>query len=271
MSIVAAGIAVVGLLVSVAGIVSGSRDRKYAAAKDRELRAANASAANITREGNNIASQARGNLARWVQSVNNNKVLTSGGHSIEEAQVNYRRHQDTLNYGSFSQQIQAAEQLGTAAASRAMSGNHVVANMVGASTSLRGSIMAQQLTNRNKMMEYDHVRRVTHMQSQMIGGLDQTSIFDNIDLAKDVTIQETAGTAIPVQQLGGLLTSAKDTYKAVATLMEPPAPPATDHFAFSIKNTDTQGLSLENSFDTMGSYSLASGTPPLAPPTTPQF
>ena len=56
----------------------------------------------------NIASSAQGNLARWAQSVNNQRVLEAGGKSLEVNAINFGRQMDAALSSGFSTSIGAA-------------------------------------------------------------------------------------------------------------------------------------------------------------------
>jgi hypothetical protein len=264
------GLAIAGLVTSIYGMVSGAQAAKAEAKSRKEIRETNAAAANTVRDGNNILGAAKGNLSRWIQSVNNNKLLASGANSLEEAEVNFRRQRDASLSGDFARQIQVQEQAGIAAASRGFSGGIGVAAMVGASTALRGALIDQGIKNVQDQQGYDQARRVGHIQSQMIGGLDNSVILDTLDVSKNVTFDESAPTGVNTAQAIQLLGQGLK----IGAGFVAPTPPVTDHFAFNLSTAgvDTGLLGSfptpQQGLDVSGASGLYSGS---ILKTTPQF
>jgi hypothetical protein len=168
------------------GLIQGSAAREQAKLNNR-LSKVNADAANKVRGASNVAKAAEGSLARWVQSVNNNRQLDSGGDQAEANIVNYRRQADAGLTQDFATSIRDAEQQGAAAAAQAVSGiAGNVTDTVNTSMALRDSIARQQTEDFRAFANYDTARRAGSIMSQMIGGLDNSLIFDALDYNQDV-------------------------------------------------------------------------------------
>lgn len=169
------------LVSSFLGIYQVGADRAVAQANNR-ISEANAAAGNKVRVAKNAYEAARLNVARYMQSVNNNRVLDDGGHSLEATMVNFRRHADNEMMGDFSSQVRSAEQAGHAAASQAYAGvDGNVVDMVNGSTALRDSIVRQHTKDIMGMEAYDTTRRAGSIMSQMVGGLDNSLLLDTFD------------------------------------------------------------------------------------------
>jgi hypothetical protein len=168
------------------GLLQGSAAREQAKLNNR-LSKVNAEAANKVRGASNAAAAAEGSLARWVQSVNNQRQLDSGGDALEANVVNYRRQSDAGLTQDFASSIREAEQAGAAAAAQAVSGiAGNVTDTVNASMALRNSIVQQQVEDFRGFQNYDTARRAGSIYSQMIGGMDNSLIFDALDHNVDV-------------------------------------------------------------------------------------
>lgn len=175
---------------AVDGLLQGSAGRATAKANNR-LNALNAEVGNKLRTAKNAASAAETSLARWSQSVQNNRRLDRGGDAIEANTVNYRRQSDAAITQGFSSSIRDAEQQGVMAAQAAASGvDGNVVDAVNTSVALRNSIVKQGIENMNDYRDYDASRRAGNIMSQMVGGLDNSILMDNFDYNIDVA-QET--------------------------------------------------------------------------------
>ena len=117
------------------------------------LSALNAKTGNATRLTSNKAEKAKGDLARWTQSVNNNRRLASGANNLEAVNINYQRQMDNLGAQDFSRSISDAEQSGAQAAARGSSG--IVGNvtdMVAGATALRAAIIGQNAAQNKQFL-----------------------------------------------------------------------------------------------------------------------
>lgn len=156
---------------------------------NNKINALNAKVGNNLRQGQNAATAAQDNLARFTQSVNNNKILTAGGNAQAALTVNALRGSDAHMAQDFSGSIATAEQAGHMAASQASAGiDGNVVDMVDTSTALRNSIIAQQVKTSEDETAYDVGQKRGMIASQMISSMDQSTILDhlnyNVDVAK---------------------------------------------------------------------------------------
>lgn len=148
---------------------------------------------NKERLSKNAASAAMGGLARWTQSLNNQRVLRAGGSALTANEVNFRRQRDAFTRGQFSQSVQYAEQAGASAAAVGVAGTRgAVVDTINATTSLRRSMVEQATKDQQKQGSYDVGQRAGNIASQMIGGLDNSILLDNLDYNTDVGMQEAA-------------------------------------------------------------------------------
>lgn len=168
----------------------------------------NARTSNATRQASNAAAAAEGNLARYVQSVNNNRALEAGGSAQEALLVNYLRGRDRQTAGNFSDDIRSAEQAGHSAAAAALAGvDGNVVDMVNGSTALRDSIVRQSVEERQSAQAYDVSRRAGNIASQMVAGLDNSIILDRLDYNVDYA-KETPELSVFAQTLNGFFPGA---------------------------------------------------------------
>lgn len=147
----------------------------------------NAESKNLLRQASNAAESAKGNLNRWVQSVNNQRRMDSAGEALESNTVNARRQGDQALNSSFSQSLQAAEQAGQMSASAAFAGvTGDVVDMVNTSAALRDSIVRQEFAERVDLASHDVARRAGNIMSQMVGGLDSSILLESMDYNIDI-------------------------------------------------------------------------------------
>lgn len=166
---------------AIAGWFGNEATRAQADANNM-LSALNAEVGNKVRVAQNAATAAQNNLDRWIQSVNNNKVLDQGGEALEANAINYRRMSDVGIQQDFATSIRNAEQMGHAAAAAAASGiDGNVVDMVNGSTALRDSIVRQGIDDKRHLQAYDVARRAGNIMSQTINGMDNSIILDTLD------------------------------------------------------------------------------------------
>jgi hypothetical protein len=150
----------------------------------------NAESSNKVRQAQNALSASEHGLARFVQSINNNRILDAGGQQLEANVVNYRRTSDQLLTQSFADSIGQAEQAGAAAAAAAQAGiGGGVVDMVDHSTRLRDSIVNEASRVRGEVFASDTSRRAASIMSQTVGGMDQSLILDQMDFNQDYATQ----------------------------------------------------------------------------------
>lgn len=174
------------------GLLQGDVAR-HAAKNNNRLSKLNAEVGNRNRQLANQAAAAQGNLARWVQSVNNNRFADDAGKALAANLETYYRDSDMQINRGLSEDIRAAEQQGMQTAQAAAVG--AVGNtvdMVSASTVLRYGLVDQQIENLKAYNAYDTTRRAGNIMSQMVSGMDSSIILDtldyNVDVAKEIPI-----------------------------------------------------------------------------------
>lgn len=175
---VAVGVAAVGAVVTVADSMDASAAAKINTAGSKKV----ADLANRQTDQENLAAAAKGGLARWVQSLNNQKVLTAGGDALNVSNQNMVRVQDQRARMALGTSARRAEALGAAAASQGSSGvmGSVVDN-VNAATRLRASIADQETRDMGDLTNNDQAKRQAAIYAQMVGGLDNSVILDTLD------------------------------------------------------------------------------------------
>lgn len=175
------------------GISSGITERANVQARNT-VSAANAYASNLVRGSRNELAAKRGSLARFTQSVNNQRVLDAAGSQLEAVDVNYRRGRDAATRDNFEGQLKFAEQAGAQAAAAGRSGlTGGVADVVASTTALRKSRMQQAVDQSLKQGDYDAAQR---RRATMLSGwesLDQSELTDQIDYGNDVAPQQVYG------------------------------------------------------------------------------
>lgn len=148
---------------------------------------ANAYASNLVRASNNKVAAARSSLARYTQSVNNNRVLENTGKAFTTNNVNYRRQRDAATSASLEDQIAQAEQAGRQAASSAFSGlSGGVADVVRHTTALRSARIQQRKEQAMAQADADQSQRTGALLQAGWDNLDSTDIVTNIDYGRDV-------------------------------------------------------------------------------------
>jgi hypothetical protein len=175
---------------AIAGAVQGTiGSDAFNAAVDANNRisSTNAKARNSVRQASNLATAAQNSLARWIQSLNNNRMLDAGGAQLEASIVNYRRSNDAFVTQGFSESIRQAEQAGAAAAAQAAAGiEGNVVDMVNGSTKLRDSIVNQQMEDMGLLQASDAAKRAGDILTSTVQGLDGSIIIDMLDYNIDV-------------------------------------------------------------------------------------
>ena len=172
-----------GMLAAAVGlsIVGADASRQIAKAENRVQRAA-AEASNRVRDARNEEAAAAGDLARWVQSVNNQRIQRNTAEALEALTVNSQRQQDMMARGRLADSIAHAEQAGAQAAAAAFNGvGGSVVDNINTSTALRDQLTDQQSLDVANQSAWDSTRRAGSIASQLIGGLDQSLILDNMD------------------------------------------------------------------------------------------
>jgi hypothetical protein len=168
------------------GYVQGHLEKAQAETSNA-INAANAKNANAVRGATNRFTAAKGALARYMQSVNNNNRLDAGGEAMEANLVNARRREDAMQGTDFETQIRATEQMGAQAAAAAFTGvGGDVADMVSASTRLMQQRASHDASQARDYRVYDTARRQGVIASQTIRGMDNSLILDAMDYQHNV-------------------------------------------------------------------------------------
>lgn len=152
---------------------------------------ANAYASNLVRASNNQLKAARGSLARYNQSVNNQRVLENTGEAAAAATVNYRRARDSALNDDFENQLAFSEQAGAQAAAAALSGlTGGVADLVAGTTALRKARLQQRADEALKQGDADAAQRTKQIMQAGWDSLDSSEISEDIDYSIDVAVKQ---------------------------------------------------------------------------------
>lgn len=193
------------IIQGVGGIASAASEDGSAAAENT-VNEANAFANNLVRSANNKLKGARGSLARYNQSVNNQRVLENAGNQAEAAAVNYRRMRDSAMNDSFEQQLQFAEQAGAQSAAAAFTGlRGGVADIVTSTTALRKARIEQRVSEATKQGDWDASQQQKHIMQAGWDSLDHSEISDDLDYSTDVAIRKEPIGNVFTQFIGGAL------------------------------------------------------------------
>lgn len=165
---------------------------------------ANAFASNLVRAANNKLGAARGSLARYTQSVNNQRTLENTGKAAEANAVNYRRARDSIVNDDFESQIAFAEQAGAQAAASAFSGlTGGVADIVAGTTALRKARTEARRKDAMSQSDFDAGRAQAEILQSGWDSVDYSDIVDSLDFSKDVAVQQGKGGNIFTDIMGG--------------------------------------------------------------------
>lgn len=165
-------------------MMEASGKRELASINDR-LQNAQVRTNRTKAAGSNIASAAGGNLARWAQSVNNQRVLEAGGKELEVNAINYGRQTDARVTGSFSASIGAAEAAGRSAVAAGFAGiSGDVVDSVNLSTRLRDTMVKEQTRANFKAAEWDYRQRQAAVATQTVRRMDSSILLDNLDFTQ---------------------------------------------------------------------------------------
>lgn len=158
------------------------------------VNSANAYAANTVRAANNELTSKRSSLARFTQSVNNQRVLDNAGDQLAAAQTNYRRARDSEAQDDFETQLRFAEQAGAQSAASALAGVvGGVADIVNSTTALRKSRLQQRQADALAAGDFDAGQRFSQIQQAGWDSLDSSEITDALDYSKNVAVNQVYG------------------------------------------------------------------------------
>lgn len=201
---------------------------------------ANTYASNLVRASNNKVAASRANLARYVQSENNNRVLTNVGKTFNTNNVNYRRARDAAESASLEDQIAQAEQAGRQAAASAFSGlTGGVSDIIRNTTALRSSRIQQRKEQAMAQMDSDQAERTGALLQAGWDNLDQTDITAGIDYGQDVAQTFNAGGGLLSEVIQGI--AGTDT-KTLANVSQWGQKKYTDWFSTPMTGSDAKRL-----------------------------
>lgn len=181
-------VAWVGLAVSVVGAANGNAT----ASRNAMVQGVQTEASNMDRESNNIISKAEGNLARWMQSENNNRRLNSAGKNFNAGQMMIARTKDAALLGSIENQIAEAEAAGAFAANSASKGVGGTSNdIIDLTMKLKNSRATVARDRQQSQLNYEQVQQVAGVIPQAIAGLDNTVNMTKLDYSRDVSYDNT--------------------------------------------------------------------------------
>lgn len=168
------------------------------------VNAANAYAQNLVRAANNQLRASRGSLARYTQSVNNQRVLENTGAAAEAQAINYRRARDSALNDDFESQLAFSEQAGAQAAASALSGlTGGVADLVAGTTSMRKSRLQQRSKEALRQGDWDAAQREKQILRAGWDSLDHSEISDDIDYSVDVATKQVRSGNLFTDIIGG--------------------------------------------------------------------
>lgn len=169
---------------------------------------ANAYASNLMRASNNKVAAARSSLARYTQSVNNNRTLENTGKAFTVSNVNYRRQRDAAESASLEDQIAQAEAAGRQAAAGAFSGlTGGVADIIKSTTALRSARINQRKEQAVAQLDSDQAMRQGALLQAGWDSLDQTDIVTSIDYGQDVAQRVEYSGGLFSEIIGGIMES----------------------------------------------------------------
>lgn len=187
---VATVMAIVSVATAVAGAISGADAESAVASANQRSSETTATSKNRARMWSNYNTIAQNNLGRFVQSINNNRKLAAAGQSLGTQVTNYRRQKDVLLNSGFEQSIAEAEQLGSQHASAAVAGiGGSVADNINSATILRQDRIKGQAAAAENAMDFDFRQGQSAIVQNAIDGLDNKTVFDNLDNNIDVALK----------------------------------------------------------------------------------
>lgn len=165
---------------------------------------ANAYAQNLVRAANNELRASRAGLARYNQSVNNQRSMENTGAAFEAATVNYRRARDSALSDDFESQIAFSEQAGAQAAAAALSGlSGGVADLVNGTSALRKARLQRRSDEATKQGDWDAERRTKNILQAGWDSIDSSEIADDMDYSVDIATQQTRAGGFLTDVFGG--------------------------------------------------------------------
>ena len=165
---------------------------------------ANAWSSNLIRSANNELRGARSSLARYNQSVNNQRTLDNMGAAQTAHITNYRRARDSAVQDDFETQIRMAEGAGAQAAAAALSGlTGGVADLVAGTSALRSERIKQRSVEAAKQQAWDATQVQRNIALAGYDQLDYSEIATDLDYGIDVAQKQRSTGSILGAVLGG--------------------------------------------------------------------
>lgn len=194
----------------------GSNAKKKKAAEDARnkqvVEDAKTDASNLGREGRNLTAGANGALARYAQSVNNQRVMDASASQLQEAQRTLARTQEARGANTFAGKLANAEQMGAIAANAAFNGVVGAGEMISGTEALRFAVQEQAAERNGRAEEFEISQRVHAFTKASVLGLDTRTVNDAIDYGSDyaqVIQQQTDGTSPWGGVANGVMTGIK--------------------------------------------------------------
>jgi hypothetical protein len=229
-------------------LASGYAARATAAAQAKVNRA-QADAANVVREGQNVQKAAEGSLARFMQSENNNRRLKAAGNQLAAGTQTLMRQRDANVTGSIERQLHEAEAAGAYAANAASTGTAGNAvDMIDLTMRLKNSRQQQSIEKNQGFVDYDTLQQILGIMPQTVAGLDRVSYSDGMDFSKNLSYTPpTTGNAIfDIVQSPGF-----------SSVMQSLAPKGTATAGANLQlGKSTEGFSFKAPASTSSLYSL---------------
>lgn len=203
--------AMIGL--NVAGSLFGGSNQNSMLRAQARANVAQAKASQRSRDARNLAAKAQANVARFGQSIQNNRALRAGGEQVNAMTENIGRISDQFVRGNVARQLQANEELGRVSAAAGWTGT--------GGSSVRA--VEETLRRRNAIVEEDVARtqkqQISTMRRQRgtalataIANMDSRHIMADLDYGFDVPAAVSApsrpnvlGTVISATLQSGLL------------------------------------------------------------------
>lgn len=156
--------------------------RRIAKAQQR-FENAKAEAENTIRKASNEYKAASANLANFVRTANNQKLLDRSGEERLSFERNMTRTLDAATRGGISEQISNAEQLGQMAAVAGATGvGGSTIDMIKNTTDLAIKAKAEERDRNLSYMKFDALQNRSAIMSNAVNQMDENITFANIDL-----------------------------------------------------------------------------------------
>lgn len=167
------------------GLGSGWLQKQQVKAQNK-IRSAEVYASNLMRSANNELASKRDSLARYTQSVGNQRVMEDAGNVVNANVTNYLRGRDDLDNADLESQIAFMEQAGAQAAASAASGlTGGVIDTIAGTMALRESRRAAQTDRVRGQVKVDFAQAQRQNFLAALSRTDNSDIVTNIDYSMD--------------------------------------------------------------------------------------